>query len=305
MATIACLRPNPVSFPATTVVEITGIVNQPGNAVPAALAKSRRTCILGSMAAVLFRWINTVWFRRAFAFWLVFSAATVGLAQTTPQPAATALPVFPIQPGSSVEGNISDSSPAVRYSIDARAGDVLTLRMDATSGNLDPFLTLFGPDEELIDQDDDSGDGRNAAITTTLPRPGRYVIEASRYGQGSAATSTGTFRLTVEIAGLGQTDPADPLATIPNFGLTPAPGIVAYRVPTAAALDDLEEVPAHAWLPELVDVVGDARHRFLVPHGFKEGGDLVRHVDKLFVARLVSRLMRHAWLLHRARVPDV
>lgn len=239
MATIACLRPNPVSFPATTVVEITGIVNQPGNAVPAALAKSRRTCILGSMAAVLFRWINTVWFRRALAFWLVFSAATVGLAQTTPQPAATALPVFPIQPGSSVEGNISDSSPAVRYSIDARAGDVLTLRMDATSGNLDPFLTLFGPDEELIDQDDDSGDGRNAAITTTLPRPGRYIIEASRYGQGSAATSTGTFRLTVEIAGLGQTDPADPLATIPNFGLTPAPGIVAYRVPTAAALDDL------------------------------------------------------------------
>lgn len=180
-----------------------------------------------------------MWLRRAFVFWLIFSATAVGLAQTTPPPTATALPVFPVQPGSRVEGNLGDALPVVRYSLNARAGDVLTLRMDATSGNLDPFLTLFGPDDELIDQDDDGGDGRNAAITTTLARPGRYIIEAGRYNQGGAGASAGTFRLSVDIAGFDDANPDDPLASVPSFGLEPAPIVTSYRVPAAAALDDL------------------------------------------------------------------
>src|SRR5690606_1912008 len=115
--------------------------------------------------------------------------------------------------------------------------------------------TLLGPDGELVEQDDDGGSGRNAAITTTLSRAGRYVIEAARYSQGGAQT-TGTFRLTLSIAGVGSGGaPTDPLATLPDFGLEPAPALVRYREPAAATLNDLQEERYYAFGGERGDVV--------------------------------------------------
>jgi hypothetical protein len=185
---------------------------------------------------------------------LLLLALAAGPLAAQDTPTATPAPVFPISPGS-VEGNISDSAPLVRYRFEARAGDVVTIGMDATSGSLDPFLTLLGPDSELLEQDDDGGSGRNAAITTTVARGGSYIIEAARYSQGGAQT-TGTFRLTLTIAGQGNGGAAaDPLATMPDFGLEPIPALIRYREPAAAALDDLQEERYYAFVGERGDVV--------------------------------------------------
>ncbi len=186
---------------------------------------------------------------------LLLLALALGPAAAQEPPTPTPAPVFPISPGS-VEGNISDAQPVVRYRFDARSGDVITIGMDATSGSLDPFLVLLGPDNELVEQDDDGGSGRNAAITATLGRAGRYVIEAARYGAGGAQT-TGTFRLTLTIAGLsnGGGVPTDPLATMPEFGLEPLPTLIRYREPAAAALDDLQQERYYAFGGERGDVV--------------------------------------------------
>src|SRR5690348_15217086 len=94
-----------------------------------------------------------------FLFCLLIAAQTANLfAQTaTPAPVtptATQVPVFPLQPGT-VEGNINDSAPSVRYSFDANADDSVTISMDTTSGDLDPFLSLYAPDGSLVENNDD------------------------------------------------------------------------------------------------------------------------------------------------------
>ncbi len=158
-------------------------------------------------------------------------------ASATPTQTATLLPVFPITPGSSIEGGITTARPVARYKFDADAGDIVSLRMEKTSGDLDPFLSLYGPDSELIQQDDDSGGNRNAEINVTLPRAGTYTVETGRYQQGGAA-STGTFRLALQIAGLTSNNPTDPLAQVPKFDLKPPPTLIAYQEPNGGTISD-------------------------------------------------------------------
>lgn len=125
------------------------------------------------------------------------------------------MPVFAIRPGS-IEGNINDAFSSVRYSFEASRDDSVSIRMETTSGDLDPFLSLFGPDGTLIGRNDDEASGnRNSAIALTLAQGGTYVIEATRFPEGR---STGTFRLTLAIAGTQSTQtPTDPLGEGPNF----------------------------------------------------------------------------------------
>ena len=138
------------------------------------------------------------------------------LAQT---PTATEQPVFPLSPGT-VEGNLNDAVPSVRYRFDANADDSVSISMDTTSGDLDPFLNLYAPDGSLLERNDDRESGnRNALIALTLTQPGTYVIEATRFAQTETRTS-GTFRLTLAVAGSQTTgSPDDPLSVPPNFGV--------------------------------------------------------------------------------------
>ncbi|MCC6804084.1 MAG: PPC domain-containing protein, partial [Anaerolineae bacterium] len=112
----------------------------------------------------------------------------------------TTVPVFPLKPGA-IEGNINNAAPVVRYSFDASADDSVSISMETTSGDLDPFLFLYAPDGTLVERNDDRESGnRNALIALTLPQQGTYVIEATRFEQASVLTS-GTFRLTLALSG--------------------------------------------------------------------------------------------------------
>jgi Bacterial pre-peptidase C-terminal domain/Astacin (Peptidase family M12A) len=54
----------------------------------------------------------------------------------------------------------------------------------ATSGQTDVFMTLYGPNSQtaLIEQDDDSGPGRNASIVEKLG-PGTYYVQVRHYNR--------------------------------------------------------------------------------------------------------------------------
>ena len=52
---------------------------------------------------------------------------------------------------------------------------------------------------------------------------------------------------------------------------------------TRPALELLEQLPPHRWSPELVDVFGDALHRFFLFVGMEKGGDLIGHADEVAV----------------------
>jgi hypothetical protein len=98
-----------------------------------------------------------------------------------------------------VLGYLSDTLPYENFVFLAQAGDSLTLRLNASSGNLDPLLTLFDPSGKQIYFDDNSGDGPNALILSYRIREGGvYRAEAARAGRESGETE-GAYTLRLEI----------------------------------------------------------------------------------------------------------
>lgn len=135
-----------------------------------------------------------------------------------PSRAQETTPVFPIQAGS-VEGAINNSTPSARYSFTVAAGQTFIVRMETTSGDLDPFLLLFSATEQLIESNDDETPGaRNAAIEYTAENDATFIVETTRFQQ-EAGTSSGTYRLTLSIAGDETPTEVDPLSTAPEFGI--------------------------------------------------------------------------------------
>ena len=129
-------------------------------------------------------------------------------------------PVFAIDPGT-VEGNINSNFFSQRYSIQLEAGQTTTITMQATSGDLDPYLYLSDDSEQLLEQNDDYDAGsRDAQIVFTPQTAGRYIIEATRFRQELGDT-TGTYRLRVALSGTNteRLTEADPLTESPGFGV--------------------------------------------------------------------------------------
>lgn len=98
--------------------------------------------------------------------------------------------------GDSVIGTISDVSPEVYYTFQARQGDILTISMLRSSGTLDPYLQVVDGERFVIAQNDDQtgADTRNARIDALIiASSGTYIIVATRYDN-----SAGSFVLTLE-----------------------------------------------------------------------------------------------------------
>ena len=101
--------------------------------------------------------------------------------------------------GSVVTGTITDAQPEVVYTFYGYAGDVLSLGMFRTSGNLDSYLVVYNayPSQNPLAYDDDSGGSGDAQIGYySLPYTGTYYIVAGRYGRQDGG-STGTFQMSV------------------------------------------------------------------------------------------------------------
>jgi hypothetical protein len=57
-----------------------------------------------------------------------------------------------------------------------------------TTGNPDSYLKLYDSRENLISEDDDTGEDENAMISERLG-PGTYYIEVTLYGSGTGRTT--------------------------------------------------------------------------------------------------------------------
>ncbi|NEP24076.1 tetratricopeptide repeat protein [Moorena sp. SIO3I6] len=81
-----------------------------------------------------------------------------------------------------------------RHTFEGKAGEQITIEL--TSDEFDPYLILIDPDGNLniIAQNNNSGEGKNARITLTLPTTGTYVIWANSYNKQETGNYTLTWR---------------------------------------------------------------------------------------------------------------
>lgn len=89
---------------------------------------------------------------------------------------------------------------AVRYTFEGEAGDVITIRMERASDDLDPLLVLLDASGAELARNDDAPipTDYNAAIENfSLPAAGTYTIVATRF-QEADGLSEGDFSLTLE-----------------------------------------------------------------------------------------------------------
>lgn len=99
--------------------------------------------------------------------------------------------------GDSVYNTITDSTPQVYYAFRAALGDVVSVRMQRASGDLDPALMIVNSQSQIVADNDDSPGSLDAAINGYIVREeGVYVIIASRFGE-AAGRSKGSFVLTL------------------------------------------------------------------------------------------------------------
>lgn len=107
--------------------------------------------------------------------------------------------------GETVSGDVSDRTPVIRYTFEARGGDVIDIQMRATGDTgLDTLLALVEPTgQEIAENDDDpqqDGAFDSYLHMVALPDDGLYTILATRYGRQDG-TSAGTFELTLTRVG--------------------------------------------------------------------------------------------------------
>jgi len=136
--------------------------------------------------------------------WVVVASIVLisGLGQSaTAAPATQDNPIL-IGYEQTVEGEITDDIPVHTYSFDAQANDVVTLTMNATGGDLDPFITLFDPQNIQLATDDNSGGDGDARLAFVIPNTGRYLAQVSHAG-GMLPVSGGRYSLTLSAVGEG------------------------------------------------------------------------------------------------------
>ncbi|MBE0690280.1 MAG: PPC domain-containing protein, partial [Anaerolineae bacterium] len=98
--------------------------------------------------------------------------------------------------GSNANGTLDDLVPRQLVAFYGAAGDVITISMARTGGDLDSVVTLLDANQEVLVSDDDGGGSQNALIERfVLPESGVYYIQASRFEGANRPTTRGSFIL--------------------------------------------------------------------------------------------------------------
>lgn len=98
--------------------------------------------------------------------------------------------------GSTANGTLDDLVPRILVAFYGAEGDVITISMTRTGGDLDSVVTLLDANQQVLISDDDSGGGQNALIERyTLPASGIYFIQASRFEGADRPVTHGSFIL--------------------------------------------------------------------------------------------------------------
>ncbi|MDX1993768.1 MAG: pre-peptidase C-terminal domain-containing protein [bacterium] len=104
-----------------------------------------------------------------------------------------------ITPEQRVTGTITTENTFDLYTFDGQAGDVVTVSMGTTSGNLDTLLYLIGPSGIEIAANDDSNESTDSLIADILlTEEGTYTVIATRFGVNFGGT-TGAYNLLLRV----------------------------------------------------------------------------------------------------------
>ncbi|MFW5749044.1 MAG: hypothetical protein ACOCYT_05470 [Chloroflexota bacterium] len=145
-------------------------------------------------------------------FLLLFGPQPAAILAQTDQNLCETVPT--IAYGDTVTGDISDSQFIMGYCFEGTAGDVVTVSMNATRGNLDTLVAISDPffSEPFVQNDDFAqASGTNSRIEGfMLPADGQYLIVATRY-QLDQGTTAGSFTLSLMLdeSGAGSTPGGD------------------------------------------------------------------------------------------------
>jgi hypothetical protein len=96
--------------------------------------------------------------------------------------------------GRTLNGTISPNNDLDTYYFRGTAGRIASIRMNRTSGGLDPYLELWSPNGVKIKTNDDGGGYPNSWLVKRLPSSGTYRIIARSY----ARASSGTYSIKLE-----------------------------------------------------------------------------------------------------------
>lgn len=109
---------------------------------------------------------------------------------------------FGIGYGVQIDGTLDNRSPRAAYAFDGLRGEVVSITLIATSGDLDPMLTIIDSAGGVLASRDDAEGGRDVRLDSIrLPASGRYTIIVGRFGYGLGTTS-GDFTLRLERIGV-------------------------------------------------------------------------------------------------------
>lgn len=86
---------------------------------------------------------------------------------------------------------LPDNSYFNAHIFEGQAGQRISIAMN--SEQVDSYLLLYGPNQEYLGENDDTGSGRNARLEITLPDDGTYFIFANSYG----ASEQGQYELSI------------------------------------------------------------------------------------------------------------
>ncbi len=103
--------------------------------------------------------------------------------------------------GTLVEGRLDDETPRRVYFFEGSRGEVLRLRLNATSGNLDPVLNVFDNVGNVVLAQDDQDGGQDVDTTLRLRADGRYYVVLARFGYALGSTS-GAYEFSLERVGI-------------------------------------------------------------------------------------------------------
>src|SRR5689334_12082331 len=117
------------------------------------------------------------------SFWLIF-LMLVGL---------SAVPVFAqdtstadetgVSYGGKISGQINNQTPRVVYYFDGLRGEVVSISLQATGGDLDPVLTVMDTSGNIIASQDDSRGSSNITLdAVSIPQSSRYYVVIGRFG---------------------------------------------------------------------------------------------------------------------------
>lgn len=153
---------------------------------------------------------------------------TIPLGVLTAETDLTAMGVWTVDTcGSRIEA----THPAYSYSFMLPSGG--RVRIDLTSEDGDPVLSLASPTAGVIGANDDGGPGRNSRIEKYL-LPGVYLIEATTYLQADRQPLVADFELTVHLVDEAAAQQTFNLkmeeALVPDVVIAGEPFMVDFRV---------------------------------------------------------------------------